>query len=345
MTRRVLLVTHGGRAEAIALLDLAVQELEAAGFEVALHDDELAESFGDHMATASLREGVAESEAVVVLGGDGTILRAAELTHGTGVPILGVNLGHVGFLAESEREDLREAIRRLARHDYVVEERSVVSVAVHTPGAEEPILGWALNEATIEKAQRHRVVEVGIEVDGRPLSSFGCDGVVVATSTGSTAHAFSAGGPVMWPDVDGVLLVPLSAHALFARPLVIGPRSAYRITVLQRSPVSAVLTCDGRRSIDLPQGSTVEVRRGEHPLRFARLSTAPFTDRLVSKFSLPVVGWREAADDAAAARARAAALRDAVTEDEDDVDDLAAAAEATPAPTEAANGLDDARTV
>ncbi len=321
MTRRVLVVTHGGRAEAVALLDLAVEELEAAGFDVALHDDELAESFGDPAATGRVREGVTESEAVIVLGGDGTILRAAELTHGTAVPILGVNLGHVGFLAESEREDLREAIRRLARHDYVVEERTVVSVEVHRPDEEEPIHGWALNEATIEKAQRHRVVELGIEVDGRPLSSFGCDGVVVATSTGSTAHAFSAGGPVMWPDVDGVLLVPLSAHALFARPLVIGPRSAYRITVLQRSPVSAVLTCDGRRSIDLPQGSTVEVRRGEHPLRFARLSTAPFTDRLVSKFSLPVVGWREAADDAAAARARAAALRDAVTEDdEDDID-------------------------
>lgn len=318
MTRRVLVVIHGGRPEAVASLDEAVRELDASGFEVALHDDDLAETFGDHMAAARLREGVAESEAVVVLGGDGTILRAAELTHGTGVPILGINLGHVGFLAESEREDLREAVRRLALHDYVVEERTVVSVEVRLPGSSEPIVGWALNEATIEKAQRHRVVEVGIEVDGRPLSSFGCDGVVVSTATGSTAHAFSAGGPVMWPEVDGVLLVPLSAHALFARPLVIGPRSAYRITVLQRSPVSAVLTCDGRRSIDLPQGSTVEVRRGEHPLRFARLSTAPFTDRLVSKFSLPVVGWREAADDAAAARARAAALMDAVTEDDED---------------------------
>ncbi|MCL1871983.1 MAG: NAD kinase [Promicromonosporaceae bacterium] len=318
MTRRVLVVTHGGRAEAIASLDEAVRELEASGFEVALHDDELAETFGDHMATARLREGVGECEVVMVLGGDGTILRAAELTHGTSVPILGVNLGHVGFLAESERDDLRAAVARLARHDYVVEERSVVAVTVRRPGEDEVLTGWALNEATIEKAQRQRMIEVGIEVDGRPLSSFGCDGIIVSTSTGSTAHAFSAGGPVLWPELDGVLLVPLSAHALFARPLVIGPRSSYRITVLDRSPVSAVLTCDGRRSIDLPAGSEVEVRRGEHPLRFARLSTAPFTDRLVSKFSLPVVGWREAADDAAAARARAAALTDAVTEDDEE---------------------------
>ncbi|WP_425954160.1 NAD kinase [Xylanimonas sp. McL0601] len=318
MTRRVLVVTHGGRPEAVAALQEAVRELEASGFEVVLHDDDLAETFGDHMATARLREGVSESEVVMVLGGDGTILRAAELTQGTQVPILGVNLGHVGFLAESERDDLRAAVQRLAEHDYVVEERSVVAVQVYRPGEDEPLTGWALNEATIEKAERQRMVEVGIEVDHRPLSSFGCDGVILSTSTGSTAHAFSAGGPVMWPDVDGVLLVPLSAHALFARPLVIGPRSAYRITVLDRSPVPAVLTCDGRRSIELPAGSMVEVRRGAQPLLFARLSTSPFTDRLVSKFSLPVVGWREAADDAAAARARAAAMTDAVTEDDDD---------------------------
>ncbi|GAB2477117.1 NAD kinase [Xylanimonas ulmi] len=315
MTRRVLVVTHGGRPRAVAALSEAVRELEASGFEVALHDDDLAETFGDHMATTRLREGVAESEVVMVLGGDGTILRAAELTHGTQVPLLGVNLGHVGFLAESEREDLRAAVQRLAEHDYVVEERTVAAVQVHRPGEDEPLTGWALNEATIEKAERQRMLEVGIEVDRRPLSSFGCDGVILSTATGSTAHAFSAGGPVMWPDVDGVLLVPLSAHALFARPLVIGPRSAYRITVLERSPVPAVLTCDGRRSIDLPVGSTVEVRRGEQPLRFARLSPAPFTDRLVSKFSLPVVGWREAADDAAAARARLTALTDAATDD------------------------------
>ena len=295
MSRRVLIVTHGGRPEAVAALSEAVRELTEAGFEVALHDDDLAESFGDHMAAARAREGVTESEAVMVLGGDGTILRAAELTHGTGVPLLGVNLGHVGFLAESERDDLRHAVRRLAARDYEVEERAVVDIAVHLPGEETPRTGWALNEATVEKASRERMVEVGIAVDGRPLSSFGCDGVVMSTATGSTAHAFSAGGPVMWPEVDGVLLVPLSAHALFARPLVIGPRSTYTVKVLERSPVPAVLTCDGRRRIDLPVGSWVEVRSGALPLRFARLSHAPFTDRLVSKFSLPVVGWRELA--------------------------------------------------
>lgn len=302
MTRRVLIVTHGGRHEAVVALREAVKELEGAGFVATLHDDDLAERFGDHMAATRVREGVTESEVVMVLGGDGTILRAAELTHGTDVPLLGVNLGHVGFLAESEREDLHEAVRRLADRDYTVEERPVVDVRVHLPGGGEPVTGWALNEATVEKAQRERMIEVAIGVDGRPLSSFGCDGVVMSTATGSTAHAFSAGGPVIWPNVDAVLLVPLAAHALFARPLVVGPTSTYTVDVLPGS-ASGVLTCDGRRRIDLPNGSRVEVRRGVTPIRLARLSTAPFTDRLVSKFSLPVVGWRERAVGPAAAMA------------------------------------------
>lgn len=300
MTRRVLIVTHGGRPEAVVALREAVTELERAGFTVTLHDDDLAERFGDHMARTRVREGVAESEAVMVLGGDGTILRAAELTHGTDVPLLGVNLGHVGFLAESERDDLHAAVARLAARDYTVEERTVVDVRAYLPGEPEPLVGWALNEATVEKAQRERMIEVVIGVDGRPLSSFGCDGVVTATATGSTAHAFSAGGPVMWPDVDAVLVVPLAAHALFARPLVVGPRSTVSVDILPDSASSGVLTCDGRRRIDLPNGSRVEVRRGPTPLKLARLSTAPFTDRLVSKFSLPVVGWRERAASVAA---------------------------------------------
>ncbi|MBE7701381.1 NAD kinase [Oerskovia sp. Sa1BUA8] len=313
MTRRVLIVTHGGRPEAVVALHEAVKELQDAGFEVGLHDDDLAETFGDHMAQLRTREGVAESEVVMVLGGDGTILRAAELTHGTGVPLLGVNLGHVGFLAEAEREGLPAAVQRLAARDYVVEERGVLQVRVTLPGEDEPRIGWALNEATVEKASRERMIEVAIGVDGRPLSSFGCDGVVMSTATGSTAHAFSAGGPVVWPDVDAMLLVPLAAHALFARPLVVGPTSTFAVELLQRSG-AAVLTCDGRRRIDLPAGARVEVERGDSPILLARLSTAPFTDRLVSKFSLPVVGWRgRVAEDAAdAARVARKAATDAV---------------------------------
>src|SRR5690606_28079773 len=136
-----------------------------------------------------------------------------------------VNLGHVGFLAEAEREDLAEAVRRLVAGDYAVEQRRTLDVQVLPAEGGPTIRDWALNEATIEKADRQRMIEVVLEVDGRPLSTFGCDGVVLSTPTGSTAHAFSAGGPVVWPDVHALLAVPLSAHALFARPLVVGPRS------------------------------------------------------------------------------------------------------------------------
>lgn len=295
MGRSVLVVTHGGRQSAVVALQEALAELDRAGFDVVLYDHDLADLMSlPPYAPVPGGDPVGGAEAVIVLGGDGTILRAAEITKGTQVPLLGVNLGHVGFLAESEPEDFHEAVRRLALRDYTVEERRVVEVRIVVPGRPEPLWDWALNEATIEKADRQRMIEVAVEVDDRPLSSFGCDGVVLSTATGSTAHAFSAGGPVVWPDVDAMLLVPLSAHALFARPLVVGPDSVLAVEIVPTSGAPGVLFCDGRRQTELPVGSRVEVRRGEDPILLARLNQAPFADRLVSKFSLPVVGWRGA---------------------------------------------------
>lgn len=308
MTRTAIVVAHGGRPEAIVALRETLHELDAAGFDVVVHDDhEHLPVHGDLDGTR--HAGIGAAEIIVVLGGDGTILRAAELTRDTDVPILGVNLGHVGFLAESERENLRAAVQRIGARDYEVEERGIVEVTVRTPQG-EVLTGWALNEATVEKADRERMIEVVVEVDGRPLSSFGCDGVIVATSTGSTAHAFSAGGPVVWPDVDAMLLVPLAAHALFARPLVVGPRSAFAIEVVPASQASGVLTLDGRRRVDVAPGSRVEVALSTDRVRLARLSHAPFSDRLVNKFDLPVVGWRGAARAAAGNRGSATAAPD-----------------------------------
>ena len=276
MSGSVLVVTHSGRPEAVNAADEAVRALRSVGLTPVTEDG---------------LQDVEDLVMVMVLGGDGTILRAAELTRGTRAPLLGVNLGHVGFLAESEREDIDEAARRIAEGRYDVEERLTVESRVMRPG--QPVaVDWALNEATVEKADRARMLEVVIEIDGRPLSSFGCDGVVMSTSTGSTAHAFSAGGPVVWPEVDAMLLVPLSAHALFARPLVVGPSSVLAVEILTRSSSEGVLTCDGRRKTDLPVGTRIEVRRSPVPVRLARLSHAPFTDRLVSRFALPVTGWR-----------------------------------------------------
>jgi NAD+ kinase len=276
MTRSVLVVAHLRHPEAVSGTELAVATLGKVGMHAVMEDE--------------LTPGM-DLEAVLVLGGDGTLLHAAELARGTGAPIVGVNFGHVGFLAETEREQVDAVVHRIAARDYDVEERGTVGVTVHRPGM-PPVTDWALNEAAVEKADRTRMVSVAVEVDGRPLSSFGCDGVVMSTATGSTAHAFSAGGPVVWPDVDAMVLVPISAHALFARPIVVGPSSVLAVEVVRRSTSAAVLCCDGHRRIDLPIGSRVEVRRGAERVRLARLSPAPFTDRLVSRFSLPVAGWK-----------------------------------------------------
>ena len=227
----------------------------------------------------------------MVIGGDGTILRAAEVTRGSGAPVLGVNLGHVGFLAEAEYDDLESTIDAIVARRYTIEDRLTLDVTVQRDG-EIVSRTWALNEASVEKAARERMIEVVVEVDGRPLSRWGCDGVVCATPTGSTAYNFSAGGPVVWPGVEALLMVPISAHALFARPLVVAPTSVLAVEVLARTDGAGVLWCDGRRTVELPPGARIEVRRGEKPVRLVRLHEAPFTDRLVAKFGLPVEGWR-----------------------------------------------------
>lgn len=292
--RRVLLVAHTGRDDAREVARSFAKALASHGLVVRM----LAEEASDlGIATGGdvevLRDGdpSGDCELVVVIGGDGTILRAAELTQESGTPVLGVNLGHVGFLAEAEYDDLESTIDAVVHRRYTSEERLTLDVTVHRDG-EVIERTFALNEASVEKAARERMLEVVVEIDGRPLSRWGCDGVVCATPTGSTAYNFSAGGPVVWPAVEALLLVPISAHALFARPLVVAPTSVLAVEVLARTEGAGVLWCDGRRTVDLPPGARIEVRRGAMPVRLVRLHEAPFTDRLVAKFDLPVEGWR-----------------------------------------------------
>jgi NAD+ kinase len=294
MTRRILLVAHPRRVEAQQFAGDVADQLHAAGLEVALLPD-AAEAIilggSPNIVTADPTDPARGCELVCVLGGDGAILRGAALSRGTDAPLLGINLGHVGFLAEAEREKLGETVERIVARDYVVEERMTLDVTV-THDGEMIAQSWALNEVTVEKAARERMLDVTLEVDGRPLSTWGCDGVVLATPTGSTAYAFSAGGPVVWPDVEAIMVVPISAHALFARPLVIGPNSELAIELVADTDGSAVLWCDGSRTVELPPGARIEVCRSETPARLARLSAWPFADRLVAKFDLSVDGWR-----------------------------------------------------
>lgn len=294
--RQILVVTHTGRQEALRAAAEVCERLRDAGVIVVVpagQRDELGEVHPGLDSLETFGEGDAEHELelAIVLGGDGTILRAAELVRAAGTPLLGVNLGHVGFLAEIERDDLSAAVERALARDYNVEERMTLAVSVRQ-GTEVIFETWALNEASVEKASRERMLEVAIEIDERPLSTFGCDGVLMATPTGSTAYSFSAGGPVVWPDLDAMLLVPLSAHALFARPLVVSPDSSLAVELLERTATPGVLWCDGRRSFDLPIGARVITRRSDTPVRLARLHPRPFTERLMRKFDLPVTGWR-----------------------------------------------------
>ncbi len=301
--RRVLLVAHTGREEVRTLARDFASTLTKHGLSVRLMASDAADlglvpaDFDPPLElTSSDTAAGADCELAVVLGGDGTILRAAELTRASGTPLLGVNLGHVGFLAEAEREDVDLTIDAIVHRRYTVEERLTLDVAV-LHGDTLVARTFALNEASVEKSARERMIEVVVEIDGRPLSRWGCDGVVCATPTGSTAYNFSAGGPVVWPTVAALLIVPLSAHALFARPMVVAPDSVLAVEVLDGTDVAGVLWCDGRRTVDLPPGARIEVRRGTEPVRLARLHQAPFTDRLVAKFGLPVSGWRGAAED------------------------------------------------
>jgi len=301
--RYVLLVAHTGRLEAVNAAVEAVEQLVAAGLVPVMSSEQLVEvqeflqgrSTSTDFLNSVLELGVVvpeqNLELVMVLGGDGTILKAAELVRESATPLMGINLGHVGFLAESEREGLSLAVARVVAKDYLVKERLTLDVRVLV-GGKEVYRTWALNEATVEKSAAEKMLEVVVEIDRRPLSSFGCDGIIMATPTGSTAYAFSAGGPVVWPSVEAMLMVPLSAHALFSRPMVISPRSLLAVEVMDRSAGTGVLWCDGRRTHDLPVGARVEVSKSAKSVRLARLRQGPFTDRLVRKFSLPVTGWR-----------------------------------------------------
>ena len=303
MTRSVLLVVHTGRAEAtetahrvqkmlgdnnIGLRLLSAEAVDRGPMPISPVD---MRDIGEGIEVVDADPHAAEGcELVLVLGGDGTFLRAAELARNVGVPVLGVNLGRIGFLAEAEADAIDAVLERVVARDYRIEDRLTLDVLV-TKGGRVIEQGWALNEASLEKGPRLGVLGVVVEIEGRPVSSFGCDGVLVSTPTGSTAYAFSAGGPVLWPDLEAILVVPNNAHALFGRPMVTSPEATIAVEV-EANGHDALVFCDGRREMLLPAGGRLEVRRSATPVKWARLDSAPFTDRLVRKFRLPVTGWR-----------------------------------------------------
>lgn len=292
IARRILLVPNIARPDIVATVAQVVEAGAGRGIAV-----RMVEGISEHVATGTGVETVPDTpqaaegcELVLVLGGDGTFLRACQYANAADVPVLGVNLGHIGFLAESEVSSLSGVVEQIVARDYRVVERMTVEATVIN-GDTVLARDWALNEVSIEKVSRQGVLEASVEIDGRPVSDYGCDGMLVSTPTGSTAYAFSAGGPIVWPELDAILVVPNNAHALFARPMVVAPTSRVAVeTGVGSGP--AVVVVDGRRLVDAPAGSRVEVVRGRRPVKWVRLDDSPFTDRLVTKFELPVTGWR-----------------------------------------------------
>ncbi len=283
--RRVLILLHPKRESALtAALEIG-RGLAAAGIAVEQHLS--SDGAGVPEITRYAGRSITDFELILVLGGDGTMLRSAELSYGSKVPILGINVGHMGFLAEVERPSNADVIRAIIERHFSYEERMSISFEIQRHG-EVIDSGWALNEIVIEK-ESSQMVELFVSVDDRPLSLWNCDGVLCATPTGSTAYAFSAGGPVVWPDVDALVLLPLAAHALFAKPMVLSPRSEISVSVRSEN---ATLSADGFRNKPLIENDTVKITRDSQSVILARMTSAPFTNRLVAKFQLPVAGWR-----------------------------------------------------
>ena len=282
MSRHAIFVINPSRAEAVTAAKEISQILLKEGFTLSTPSE--VSVLGISQISA---DSIAEAEVVVVLGGDGTILRGAEIARRQDIPILGINLGHVGFLAEVEKPTLIEIAESIVAKGFVTENRMVLKYSVLRSGAVVSS-GWALNEVTVER-DGTTMVELFVQIDDRPLSRWGCDGLICSTPTGSTAYAFSAGGPVLWPEIDALVLLPISAHALFARPMVVSPTSEI---VVEIESSDALLSGDSLRKFALKAGDQVQISKDASVIKLAHIKPTLFTDRLVAKFKLPVEGWR-----------------------------------------------------
>jgi len=280
--RSCAFLINPSRPEAISAARELAPLLFSAGFSLYTISDVSIEGIKKVSA-----EELPEVEIAVVLGGDGTILRGAEVTLSRKIPLLGINLGQVGFLAEVDRPSVQAIADSIIHKSYVSESRMVLKFALERDG-KEISHGWALNEVTVER-DGTTMVQLFVEIDRRPLSHWGCDGVICSTPTGSTAYAFSAGGPVLWPEIEALVLLPISAHALFSRPMVVSPKSEIIVTV---ESSDALLSADALRKIPLKAGDRVIITRDEQTIKLSHVSATLFTDRLVAKFKLPVEGWR-----------------------------------------------------
>ena len=280
--RAAVLVVNPSRAEAVEAASVLAALLLNADFDLFTISDVSITG-----VTNCAADNLPSVEIAVVLGGDGTILRGAELTRERNIPLLGINIGHVGFMAEVIRPEISAVAKSVIDKSYGLDSRMVLAYEVIRSGKVIDT-GWALNEVTVER-QHTTMVELFVQIDGRPLSRWGCDGLIASTPTGSTAYAFSAGGPVLWPEVEALVLLPISAHALFARPMVISPKSEI---VVEIQSDEALLSADALRKFPLSKGDQVRITRDSSKILLSHIVATTFTDRIVAKFKLPIEGWR-----------------------------------------------------
>jgi NAD+ kinase len=232
------------------------------------------------LETASIDRGEDGAiDMVVAIGGDGTVLDAARTAYDLDVPVLGFNMGTIGFLAEAEPDELEVSLDRIVTGDYQVEKRLTLRAALQNGSS-----AIGLNDVVVEKIESQRLVVLEVQVDGEDFLTHRADGVVLATSTGSTAYAFSAGGPLVDPTIDTLLFTPVAPHSLFNRTLVLPPDTTIVIRVAGDRPVR--VSVDGFEIGEAYEGETVTITKGSRAIRFVRFGVEGFTARVTRKFGL-----------------------------------------------------------
>jgi len=279
--KRAGVILHAERDQAVTTARALIETLLSRGVDVwALDGDADRIGLPGINATPAMPQ---DLDLVIVFGGDGTLLRAAEAVGRSGVPLLGINFGHLGFLSELERSELDDGLKRLLDNGFIVEERLVLEAEVDHGNRVETLR--ALNDVIVAKVATGRAVRLGVTIGGERLISWAADGVIVATPTGSTAYSFSAGGPVVSPHIDCIVVTPVSPHGLFARSVIVPPDEEVELALEgERDPAS--LSADGLPAIKLAPGARVRLRAGKDRIRLAKLEPRPFWRLVREKFHL-----------------------------------------------------------
>ena len=287
---RVGLVVHAGRDRSIVAAGKAAALLRAADVEVVVAkgtepDDTTPGLLGADVEYRDADGFAGGLDLAISFGGDGTFLRAAHLCRDAGVPVLGVNLGRLGFLAEVEVDALEDAMAAVSNGTLRYEDRATLDVVITPSDGSARVASWALNEVSIEKSARQRLLLMEVHLDGALFARVPADALVLATSTGSTAYALSAGGPIVSPKLDATLVVPVAPHTLFDRTIVAAPDEEVRVE-LRDEQAPAIVSCDGREPVEVPAGSSVTARGGGRPVVLARVDPLDLATVVRRKFGL-----------------------------------------------------------